>query len=127
MNNTKRERIWSEKYEGDSSRFDSSLLEMAKEIGSSEILAILLQNRGYKTAEEATRFLRFETADFHDPFLLNDIESAVSRIMTAVEHKEKICVYGDYDVDGVTSVSTIPQRSRFPLWGSRWHRMPRHG
>ncbi len=107
MNNTKRERIWSEKYVCDGGRFDDALCEMAREIGSSEILAVLLQNRGYKTAEEATRFLRFETADFHDPFLLNDIESAVKRIMTAVEHKEKICVYGDYDVDGVTSVSML--------------------
>ena len=106
MNNTKRERIWSEKYARDSVT-DTEVRDIAAAIGASPIFAILLHNRGYRSADEAMRFLRFETSDFHDPFLLNDIDRAVERIRLAVANKEKICIYGDYDVDGVTSVSML--------------------
>lgn len=107
MSSTKREKIWFEKYVSDGAESDEEVARTARELGVSPILAILLRNRGYATSAEAERFLRFETADFHDPFLLNDMEIAVHRIMRAVDNKEKICVYGDYDVDGVTSVSML--------------------
>ena len=107
MSSTKKEKIWFEKYVSDGAKNDEAVSLMARELGVSPILAILLRNRGYNTSIEAERFLRFETADFHDPFLLDDMEVAVHRIMRAVENKEKICVYGDYDVDGVTSVSML--------------------
>ena len=106
MSTIKRERIWSEKYAHDSVA-DTEVRDIARTIGASPIFAMLLHNRGYRSAEEAMRFLRFETSDFHDPFLLNDIDLAVERIRLAVESKEKICIYGDYDVDGVTSVSML--------------------
>ena len=106
MSTIKRERIWSEKYAHDSVA-DTEVRDIARTIGASPIFAMLLHNRGYRSAEEAMRFLRFETSDFHDPFLLNDIDLAVERIRLAVENKEKICIYGDYDVDGVTSVSML--------------------
>ena len=80
---------------------------MAKDMGVSDRFAVLLYNRGYHSAEEAKRFLRLEQEDFHDPYLLADMEKAVCRIFEAVERKEKITIYGDYDVDGVTSVTVL--------------------
>ncbi len=71
------------------------------------LFAILLYNRGYTTPEAARRFLCFEETDLHDPFLLADMQKAVDRILRAVDNGEKIYVYGDYDVDGVTSVSVL--------------------
>ena len=106
MGTIKRERIWSEKY-AHGNVADTEVQSIARTIGVSPIYAMLLHNRGYRSADEAMRFLRFETSDFHDPFLLNDIDLAVERIKLAVSNKEKICVYGDYDVDGVTSVSML--------------------
>ena len=107
MSNIKRERIWSERYTAGIAEDRAAIGEIAKALESSEIFACLLWNRGYKTPLEAERFLRFETTDFHDPFLLNDMDIAVHRVMRAVENREKICIYGDYDVDGVTSVSLL--------------------
>jgi len=70
-------------------------------------LATLLVQRGVTTFDEAKSFFRPELTDLHDPFLMKDMETAVSRIKTALENKEKILVYGDYDVDGTTSVALV--------------------
>ncbi|MBQ8140210.1 MAG: single-stranded-DNA-specific exonuclease RecJ [Clostridia bacterium] len=107
MNSIKKEKIWSEKYVFGNVQTDAEIRNIAAELGVSEIFAVLLYNRGYKTPDEANRFLRFETDDFYDPFLLDDMESAVRRISAAVDKGEKICIYGDYAVDGVTSVSML--------------------
>ena len=105
MNNNKREKVWCERYVfGDPSR-DEAVREMARGLGRSELFSVLLYNRGYRNAEEALHFLRFEEADLHDPYLLADMDKAVERVFLAIERGEKICIYGDYDVDGVTSVS----------------------
>jgi len=69
--------------------------------------AMLLCNRGCKTPDEARDFLSKKTEQLHDPFEMKDMDSAVDRILEAVETKEKIVIYGDYDVDGVTSVSSL--------------------
>ena len=107
MNNNKREKVWSERYVfGDPSR-DEAVREMARGLGRSELFSVLLYNRGYRNAEEALHFLRFEEADLHDPYLLADMDKAVERVFLAIERGEKICIYGDYDVDGVTSVSML--------------------
>ena len=107
MKNNKRERVWDERYVfGDSER-DSVVRDMARALGKSELFAVLLYNRGYRNAEDAELFLRFKETDFHDPYLLADMDKAVDRILSAVEKNEKICIYGDYDVDGVTSVSAL--------------------
>ena len=107
MKNNKREKVWSERYVfGDAVR-DNAVRQIASELGVSELFAVLLYNRGYETAEAARRFMRFEEADFHDPYMMADMEKAVKRVFEAINSGEKICVYGDYDVDGVTSVSML--------------------
>lgn len=75
------------------------------ETGISKILARLLVNRGITKPEQAERFLNPDWSNLPDPFLLPDAEVAVNRLLQVVERKEKILVYGDYDVDGVTSAA----------------------
>ena len=107
MKELKRKKVWKEKYAFGEEDRDRAVREMASELGVSEWFAVLLYNRGYHTAEEAERFLKLEQDNFHDPYLLADMEKAVERIFLAVENGEKITVYGDYDVDGVTSVTAL--------------------
>ncbi len=105
MRGKKSRSIWDEKYTFGDAKQDAAVDAMANEMGISRMFAVLLFNRGYHTTAEAERFLRYEESDFHDPYLMADMERAVERILLAVARKEKICIYGDYDVDGVTSVS----------------------
>ncbi len=107
MKEFKREKIWEEKYIfGDLER-DATIRAMADAMGVSELFAVLLYNRGFDTAQKAEAFLRLEDENLHDPYLFADMQKAVERILTAVERKEKIYIYGDYDVDGVTSVTVL--------------------
>ena len=107
MRNVNKERVWNEQYIFGDVNKDQIIEEMAKKLGKSRYFALLLYNRGYKTAEDAMRFLHFEEENLHDPYLLCDMDKATDRIFRAIENGEKICVYGDYDVDGVTAVSTV--------------------
>ena len=107
MKKIKNEKIWVENYIFGDLHKDNIIREMAAVLGKSELFAVLLYNRGYRTAEEAIRFLQFEESNFHDPFVMKDMGIAVDRIHKAIKNGEKICVYGDYDVDGVTSVSML--------------------
>lgn len=86
---------------------DSTVCEIAKELGITVPTAQLLVNRGCMSPDEAKGFLKKETESMHDPFLMLDMDNAAYRIIEAVENKEKITIYGDYDVDGVTSVSIL--------------------
>jgi single-stranded-DNA-specific exonuclease len=81
----------------------AGVARLARELGVSEVLATLLVNRGVKDADTAYKFLNPTIKDLHDPFLMRDMRAAVDRILRAVEQKEKILIYGDYDVDGTTS------------------------
>ena len=72
-----------------------------------EITATLLAQRGIETFEEARKFFRPELEDLHDPYLMKDMDKAVSRIESAIENGENILVFGDYDVDGTTAVSLV--------------------
>lgn len=81
--------------------------KLSKSLSIGGLLSRILVLRGYDTPEKAGGFLRNETELLHNPFLLDDMDAAVVRILTAVEKGEKITVYGDYDVDGVTSVSSL--------------------
>jgi len=69
--------------------------------------AILLLQRGIKTFEEAKTFFRPSLTDLHDPFLMKDMDKAVARIEKAIANNENILVYGDYDVDGTSSVALM--------------------
>ena len=91
----------------DSPEANSGAEKIAEALGVSSILAKLLYSRGYHTPEAANRFIRMESELLADPFLLKDIEKAIARIRLALERKERIVIYGDYDVDGVTAVSTL--------------------
>ncbi|WP_223549909.1 single-stranded-DNA-specific exonuclease RecJ [Aestuariivivens sp. NBU2969] len=71
------------------------------------IIATLLVQRGIQTFEDAKRFFRPSLNDLHDPFLMKDMDLAVARIEKAIANKENILVYGDYDVDGTTSVALM--------------------
>ena len=107
MIEVKKQKKWEEKYVfGDESR-DSAIREISESLGVSFLFAVLLYNRGYTSLESAKAFLHFDSEDFHDPFLMADMDKATDRILEAVENGEKIYIYGDYDVDGVTSVSTL--------------------
>jgi single-stranded-DNA-specific exonuclease len=77
---------------------------LAKILGVGLPAARILWNRGYREPSEAQRFLSPGLADLHDPFRLLGMEAAVTRLVRAIAQKEKILVYGDYDVDGTTSV-----------------------
>ncbi len=80
---------------------------LSEELGLTNVSAQLLVNRGYDTVETAKEFLMKSCEFLHDPFLLKDIEKGADRILSAIDKKEKIVIYGDYDVDGVTSVSIL--------------------
>ncbi|MNV27600.1 Single-stranded-DNA-specific exonuclease RecJ [compost metagenome] len=71
------------------------------------MLAELLVNRGIGSFDEAKQFFRPQLSDLHDPFLMKDMEKAISRIIQAIGNKEKILIYGDYDVDGTTAVAVV--------------------
>ena len=102
-----REKTWSLLYRSGDAVTDAAIAALAKESGRSEIVARLLYTRGYRSADAVESFFHQETACLHDPYLLRDIEPAVARIAQALERGEKIAIYGDYDVDGVTSVSLL--------------------
>jgi single-stranded-DNA-specific exonuclease len=70
-------------------------------------LCRILVQRGITTFEEARRFFRPSLTELHSPWLMKDMEKAVTRILTAINNREKILVYGDYDVDGTTAVSSM--------------------
>lgn len=83
------------------------ITELSKVLNVSPTIAKLLVNRGIETYEEARAFFRPNLEDLHDPFLMKDMDLAIQRIENAMELHENIMIYGDYDVDGTTSVSLV--------------------
>lgn len=81
--------------------------KMAKDLGISPILSTLLIQRGITSSDEAKSFFRPHLEGLHDPFLMLDMDKAVKRLNKAMGKKEKILIYGDYDVDGTTSVTLV--------------------
>jgi single-stranded-DNA-specific exonuclease len=80
---------------------------LAKELQVNSTIASILCQRNIETFEEAKRYFRPSLEQLHDPFLMKDMDLAVSRIETAIAHNENILIYGDYDVDGTTAVSLV--------------------
>lgn len=81
--------------------------QLANALGVEKPIASLLLQRGIETYDDAKKFFRPSLEDLHDPYLMTDMEKAVARIEKAVENKENILIYGDYDVDGTTSVALL--------------------
>ena len=90
------------------SKFDSNKVkDVAEENGVSELLAKILLNRSFEDKECIDNFLHPKIDNLYDPFLMNDMQIAVDTILEACNNKEKITIYGDYDVDGITSVAVL--------------------
>ena len=85
----------------------TTVQQLSKDLSIDDTLSKLLIQRGISTFEEAKKFFRPSLEELHDPFLLKDMNLAVSRIEKAIASNENILIYGDYDVDGTTSVSLV--------------------
>ncbi|MFB4163786.1 single-stranded-DNA-specific exonuclease RecJ [Alteribacillus sp. JSM 102045] len=81
--------------------------ELQQDLHLSSLTSKILWRRGYKNKEEAQKFLYSDITQTHDPFLMDGMEQAVNRIKQAVQNKEKILVFGDYDADGVSSTTIM--------------------
>ena len=86
---------------------EDKVKEIAQKFNISELIASILLNRGITEEEKIRVFLNPTRYDFYDPFLLPDIDIAVERIIKAINNKEKIIIFGDYDVDGITSTTVL--------------------
>ena len=86
---------------------DEKVEKIQQEFGLSRLLSTILVNKGLETKEEIEVFLNPTRKDFHDPYLMPDMEIAVKRIIQAIENQEKVIIYGDYDVDGITSITVL--------------------
>src|SRR3569833_208263 len=86
---------------------EDAINKLAGELNIDPVLSALLINRGINTFDEAKYFFRPDLRHLHDPFLMADMEKAVERIEKAIATREKILIYGDYDVDGTTSVALV--------------------
>ena len=99
--------IYKWNYEPPTSEQLEAARQLGKELNISPVLARLLMARGICTAEAAKKFFRPHLSELHDPFLMNDMDKAVERLNMAMGRKERVLVYGDYDVDGTTAVALV--------------------
>ncbi|MFA8299136.1 MAG: single-stranded-DNA-specific exonuclease RecJ [Hyphomicrobiales bacterium] len=97
------EKRWVLKEESDKEQ----VRRLSKELNTPTILTNLLIQRGIKSYDQAKSFFRPELSHLHDPFLMKDMDKAVIRINKAIQRGERILIYGDYDVDGTTSVALV--------------------
>ena len=88
--------------------FDKArVVEISKNFNISPLTAIILYNRGIREDGQIKDFLARDLSGMHDPFLMKDMDKAVERILLAKKNNEKITIYGDYDVDGITSIAIL--------------------
>lgn len=81
--------------------------ELCNKYHLNKLLATILANRNIVKEEEIRLFLKPTRNDFHDPYLITDMEKAINRIVEAIEKQQKVTIYGDYDVDGITSITVL--------------------
>jgi single-stranded-DNA-specific exonuclease len=95
---------------------EDKIKHLAQALNVEDFVATLLIQRGIETFEDAKNFFRPSLEHLHDPFLMKDMDKAVSRIELAIENQENILVFGDYDVDGTTAVSLVSSylKSHYP-------------
>ena len=94
-------------YEAPDTATAAAAAALAEELAIHPALARMLLERGIRTAQQARHFFRPPLTELHDPFLMNDMQRAVDRLNQAMGRKERIMVYGDYDVDGCTAVALV--------------------
>jgi len=97
------DKVWNLKRQGDL----NEVKHLSAALNVNMVIARLLVQRGIKTFNEAKAFFRPRLSDLINPFLMKDMDKAVARIEKAIAKKEKVIVYGDYDVDGTTSVAMM--------------------
>ncbi|MDX1284746.1 MAG: DHH family phosphoesterase, partial [Draconibacterium sp.] len=97
------DRVWNLKRQGD----QNEVKHLSAALNVNMVIARLLVQRGITTFNDAKAFFRPRLSDLHDPFLMKDMDKAVERLEKAVKNQEKVIVYGDYDVDGTTSVAMM--------------------
>ena len=85
----------------------AALDEIAAAFDIHPIIARIIVNRGFRDHAAIDKFLHGRLSDLYDPFLLGDMDRAVERVLEAVARRERIMIYGDYDVDGITSVALL--------------------
>jgi single-stranded-DNA-specific exonuclease len=95
------------KYEPHTQEQQEAAERLSDELNISPIISGMLIKRGISDVQEAKKFFRPQLHDLHDPFLMRDMDKAVDRLNEAMGHKQRILVYGDYDVDGCTSVALV--------------------
>ena len=88
---------------------ENKVLDISKKYDISELLATILVSRNIVEDDKIKVFLNPTRNDFYDPFLMPDMDIAVDRIIKAINDKERIVIYGDYDVDGITSIAVLKQ------------------
>ncbi|WP_433813980.1 single-stranded-DNA-specific exonuclease RecJ [Flavobacterium johnsoniae] len=95
---------------------EDKIKHLAQALNVEDFVATLLIQRGIETFEDAKNFFRPSLEHLHDPYLMKDMDKAVSRIERAIENQENIMVFGDYDVDGTTAVSLVSSylKSHYP-------------
>lgn len=86
---------------------EKKVKEIVEKFNVSELLATVIVNRGIVNDDEIKVFLEPTRNDFHDPYLMPDMKIAVDRIITAIQKQERVIIYGDYDVDGITSITVL--------------------
>ena len=86
---------------------ENKIQEIEQKYQINKLLATILVNRNITKKEDIRLFLEPTRGDFHNPFLITDMEKAVERIIKAIEKQEKVTIYGDYDVDGITSITVL--------------------
>lgn len=105
------DKVWTIKKEGDL----NIIKHLSAALNVNMVIANLLAQRGISTYTEAKSFFRPKLSDLHDPFLMKDMDKAVERLEQAIDNQEKVMIYGDYDVDGTTSVALMYQFLRTRL------------
>ena len=93
--------------QGDTKELEEAAVKLMSGTGYSMVFAKMLAARGITSVAEAEKFLNPSERDMHDPYLMKGMHEAASRIAEAVKNKEKITIYGDYDVDGITATSIL--------------------
>ena len=86
---------------------EEKIKQIQEKYDINKLLATILSNRNIIEEKDIKKFLKPNRNDFYDPFLIKDMDIAVERIIKAIKKKEKVIIYGDYDVDGITSTTVL--------------------